>query len=173
MAATIFSQAPVWVWPVLVALIVLGVQQSRTRHQSLRRGIVLPAVMTAVSLVGVISASGASVGAILVWTIGLAVATGLASKLGIWRGISWSDSQQRLSVPGSWFPLALFLGIFAVKFLAGMALATVPELRDAAHFVMATSLIYGAFTGLFVARGIAMWLATSRCGIPGYKTSVR
>lgn len=160
MAATIFSQIPVWVWPLLAALIVLGVKQSRTRHQSLRRGILVPAVMTAVSLFGVISASGTNVGAILIWAIGLIVSTGLASKLGVWRGISWSDRGQLLRVPGSWFPLALFLGIFAVKFLAGMALATVPGLRDAAYFVMTTSLIYGAFSGLFIARGIAMWLAT-------------
>lgn len=162
MAAIILSQIPAWVWLVLVALVVLGATQFRTRRQSLLRGVLVPVVMTAFSLFGVISASGANVDAILVWAIGLLASTVLASRLGVWRGLSWSDSEQLLIVPGSWVPLALFLGIFAVKFIAGMALAIGPELRNAARFVMATSLIYGAFSGLFAARGIDMWKASQK-----------
>lgn len=119
----------------------------------------MPAAMTAFSLYGVMSASAGHAGAILVWAAALAVFGGLAVKLGAWRGISWSVEEQLLTVPGSWLPMAMFLGIFTVKFLAGMALARLPELRSSGVFIMTTSLVYGAFSGLFLARGVAMWKA--------------
>jgi len=65
-------------------------------------------------------------------------------------------AEGRLSVPGSWLPLALMLGLFATKFAVGVLVALAPALRHDAAFAASAGLAYGAFSGLFLGRALAL-----------------
>jgi hypothetical protein len=66
-------------------------------------------------------------------------------------------------VPGSWVPLVLMVGIFASKYVVGVALNLHPELMHEATFTLGFSALNGAFSGVFAARAIRLWrLALAR-----------
>ncbi len=50
----ILEHTPVWVWGVFVAILLLGLQQTRTRDVSIARATILPVVMILLSLSGVL-----------------------------------------------------------------------------------------------------------------------
>lgn len=56
-------------------------------------------------------------------------------------------------------PLAHILAIFFTKFAVGAVMATQPALKAAPMLGRAARGAYGAFSGMFFARGVAMWKA--------------
>ena len=162
MPIQIFHQAPVWVWPLLAGLVALGLSQRRDRTIALPRAAIVPLVMAGLSLLGVSSAFGTQPAALLAWALGMAGGVVLADAGGLWSGIVWSAPQRRLRVPGSWVPLALILAVFVTKFAVGAITATQPLLRAAPMFGIAVGCAYGLLSGMFLARGVAMWKAVRR-----------
>lgn len=151
----ILEHTPRWVWVVLVALVAAGIAQARPRRITPMRLVVLPALLTGLSLLGLVTAfSGAAAPA--GWTTGVVIAGTLAVALGAPAGARWDAGGLRLALPGSWLPLALMLGLFAVKFTVGMLVARSPALRHVDAFVGATGLAYGIFSGLFLGRALAL-----------------
>ena len=55
-----------------------------------------------------------------------------------------------------YLPLVLMLGIFATKFFVGVNLAMHPALATDPIFAGGFSLVYGMFSGVFLARGMAL-----------------
>ncbi|NIE65226.1 DUF6622 family protein [Burkholderia sp. Ax-1719] len=157
MYLSLIQHTPHWVWGTLAALIVLGVRQSVPRQRSLRSATALPLVMTAFSLYGVVSDFAHEPLALAAWALGAGALFSVMTTQGAWRGVRWSQTQQRLIVPGSWLPLALYLGLFCVKFVVGATLAMHPARVDDADFACLTGLAYGAFSGVFVSRSYAMF----------------
>ncbi len=153
----ILQHTPVWVWLLLAALVALGLTQIRARQMTLRRATLLPLIMLALSLFGVLSTFGGHALPLLAWATGAAVSASTARALGAWRGATWSAHAARFDVPGSWLPMALILILFSIKFGVGVNLALHPGLKDVATFSAAASLAYGFFSGLFLARAIAFW----------------
>jgi hypothetical protein len=156
MVIAIVQHTPVWVWGLLAALTSLGLWQTRDRQMSLRRITVLPLVMVVLSLSGVLGAFGPSIAALAAWAAGVAAAQVAASHLLDLRGAAWSPSTECLRVPGSWLPLTLILGLFAVKYFAGYNLAVNPALATTAGFAGLCSLAYGLVSGLFMARALSL-----------------
>ncbi|WP_322046366.1 DUF6622 family protein [Paraburkholderia sp. J67] len=157
MFASLIQHTPHWVWGTLVALIVLGMRQSEPRRRSLRSATTLPLVMTALSLYGVVSVFAHEPLALAAWALGAAALFSVMTTQGAWNGVHWSATQECLVVPGSWLPLALYLGLFCVKFAVGATLAIHPARIDDANFACLTGLAYGAFSGVFLSRSYAMW----------------
>jgi len=155
MLLAILEHTPRWVWLLLVALLASGIAQSRPRRVTLTRLTVLPAALTGLSLLGVVGAF-AGTAATAGWAVGLAAATALALALGAPPGARWQADERRLALPGSWLPLALMLGLFAVKFGVNVLLARAPQLRHAAALAATAGLAYGAFSGLFLGRALAV-----------------
>lgn len=157
MFVAIVSRTPVWVWVLLVALVALGLTQTRTRLVTPVRATVLPVVMMGLSLFGVLSTFGAKPWPIGAWLGALVATTLVAEALGAWRGTTWSVAASMFKVPGSWLPMVVIMSIFAVKFYVGVRVAMQPELKQAAHFSLIVCLVYGVFSGLFLARGVTFW----------------
>nr|WP_322054261.1 DUF6622 family protein [Paraburkholderia bannensis] len=157
MTASLIQHTPHWVWGVLAALTVLGVRQSVPQRRSLRSATSLPLVMTLFSLYGVASVFGREPLALAAWTLGSGVLFSVLTTQGAWRGMRWSAAQRCLIVSGSWIPLALYLGLFCVKFAVGATLAMHPARVDDVNFACLTGLAYGAFSGVFLSRSYAMW----------------
>jgi hypothetical protein len=161
MILTIVQHTPLWVWGLLAGLIALGLVQTRDSAMTLSRILVIPAVMLALSLMGVVGAFGGRPMALGAWAVGLGLALLFGRRLVRSQGARWSAAERRVQMPGSWLPLALIVGLFAIKYLAGVSLAIEPRLAADAAFAGACCLAYGVFSGLFLAR------AWSLCALAG------
>ena len=151
----ILEHTPRWVWVALVALLAAGTAQARPRHVTASRLVVLPSVLTVLSLLGLMAAfpgSAAPAG----WTVGVVAAAMLGIALGAPAGARREAGGRRLALPGSWLPLALMLGLFATKFTVGVLVARSPALRQVDAFVGTTGLAYGIFSGVFLGRALAL-----------------
>jgi hypothetical protein len=152
MILSILEHTPVWVWALFCALLALGIAQTRTRQVSTARATILPILMIALSLSGVLSAFSLVALACLTWVVGFFVSLGLAGEVMAVRGASWSPQERHFRVPGSFVPLTLILGLFVTKYVAGVVLAVNPSLAANIRAVVVLSLVYGSFAGLFWAR---------------------
>jgi hypothetical protein len=152
MILDILAHTPVWVWIVFGALILLGLQQSRTRDVSIARATILPIVMIVLSLSGVVGAFGPVPFALVAWAAGAGLSLALAGKAVAVRGASRSTQPGHLRVPGSFVPVMLIMAVFITKYSAGVALAINPSLAANTAVAVTLSLVYGAFSGLFWSR---------------------
>jgi hypothetical protein len=146
---------PLWVFALLMGLITLGLLQTRTRHIRRRRLLSINIALAVFTLVGVAQqwwptpwlawglASWAASCLLITWVLGQGAAP---------LGASYSTDTRRFTVPGSWLPLALFMAIFACKFVVGMLGATAPHLLQNLSAAMGISALYGLFSGVLNAR---------------------
>ena len=164
----IIRHTPIWVWGLLAALLVLGASQTRDREVGLARVTLLPLAMIALALYGVASVFGAHPEPLLAWMVGVVAALTVAGRLVAPRGARWLAMTDRLHVPGSWLPMALIVLIFLVKYAVGVSVALHPELAVAEGFSGLASLTYGVFSGLFLARGLALWRVSRADAVPAF-----
>ena len=158
-ALAIAQHTPLGVWALLAALVALGVVQSKARSVTVSRATVLPLVLLALSLWGVVSvfAQAEALGA---WAAGVVAAAALNLRWGSPQGARWSATEQRFHLPGSWVPMVLMLGIFCTKFAIGVSLARNAGFSGALGFAVAASLAYGLFSGVFLGRALVLWRKT-------------
>ena len=157
MILAILHHTPSWVWAVLAALVAIGVKQSFPRRLRLGRVTTLPVVFVALSLAGVVSAFGPRDAALAAWALGLALAAVAMRTLGAPAAARWLPAECAFEVPGSWLPLALMLGIFALRFAVAVLLAQQPALRGDATFAALAGFGYGGCSGVFLGRALALW----------------
>ena len=72
-------------------------------------------------------------------------------------GARYCNASRRFDLPGSAMPLVLIMGIFLTKYLVGVELAMQPALARDSAFALQIAALYGAFSGLFVARAMRLW----------------
>lgn len=152
MIREIIRQTPVWVWLVLAVLLVLGFLQSRPRKVPPVVALILPAIMTGLSLYSVISLSPHIAG-FTGWGAGLvaaAILNGLVFRSP--RGVRRDAGANRLALLGSWLPLALMMAIFATQFVVGVTTAISPATAVAPGFNVAITVLLGFCAGMFLSR---------------------
>ena len=148
----ILTHVPAWVWFLLLVLIALGLSQSRDRWVGAARLRLMPLVFLAFSAWSTVSAFGWQAFTVLGFLAGLAASRQLVLASG-WPGVVRYDAARHAYfVPGSWVPLALMMGIFALKFMLGMLLAMNPQLPQQAAAVLGLSALNGTLGALFLAR---------------------
>lgn len=152
MTSQIVSNTPLWVWGLLLALFWLGTNQLMMRTASLGRVVRMALLMAAFSLYGTVSASGSSPGAIAAWVAAVATVGWFVSRASLAEGTQYLPQQRAFVIPGSWVPLALMLGLFAVKYLAGVSIALGAPIVHTALFGPLLGLVYGGFSGVFLGR---------------------
>ncbi len=150
---------PVWVFALLLGLIALGLLQTRTRHVGQRRLLGINIALTVFTLVGVVQqwrhTPWLAVG-LLSWAASCAVVAWGLGQGAAPAGASYNAQTRRFTVPSSWLPLALFMAIFACKFVVGMLSATTPEALHSVQAAMGISALYGFFSGLLNARALRL-----------------
>ncbi|HEV8313438.1 MAG TPA: DUF6622 family protein, partial [Burkholderiaceae bacterium] len=72
-------------------------------------------------------------------------------------GTVYDARARRFSLPGSPVPLVLMMGIFCTKFVAGVTLATAPQMAQELSFALPIAAMYGAFSGVFLGRAMRLW----------------
>lgn len=151
----ILQHTPHWVWVLLAALLALGFAQTRARRLGPARAALLPAAMLAWSLWGVAAGFG-SVAALAAWMLGVLAAAVAVARLPLPRGARWNAAARSFDLPGSWLPLTLIVALFGIKFGVGASLAIDPALRENTVFAACASLAFGAFSGVFAGRALAL-----------------
>ncbi len=152
MLIEIFKRAPLWVFLLFGVLLVLGFNQSRDRRLGRARLLALPAAMAGLSLYGVYSAFGWAPWGISCWGLGLIAALLAGIRLAPAGLARWSAETRQFEIKGSWLPLILMMAIFSTKFAVGVLSARKLAVATDPHFASAISLIYGFFSGIFLAR---------------------
>lgn len=153
----ILRHTPVWVFGVFVALLVLGVRRLRASDVPVRRLLILPIVMTGLSLLGLWQAFGASAMAAMAWTLAFTGTAALGWALPRKAGVQYSPTSRRVHVPGSWLPLALMMTIFFLRYVVAVSLSMHPALRLDPSYVAGIAALYGLASGSFAARTANTW----------------
>ena len=158
----VLTHTPWWVFIVFIVLLVLGYQQSRDRTVSRRRLLLLPVAMLGLSFYGVASSFGLGLLSCFAWALGVGAVTSFFSqrlKSSVQPGPAGS-----FLVQGSWWPLALMMAIFFIKYVTGYALTRNLAIAFQPWFIGAVSLSLGILSGAFIARTGAALHARSEGG---------
>jgi hypothetical protein len=95
--------------------------------------------------------------ALLGWLGGAAVAFAASMQLQSSTAIQYDATNRRFQLPGSMVPLALFMGIFFTKYAVGVSLGMQPALAHNVNFALSIATLYGAFSGVLLARTAKLW----------------
>lgn len=155
----IIKRTPIWVFVLFFTLLILGYLQTKDREVKLRTVFILPISMIVLSVFGVSSAFGAIPVALVAWLLGSVVSLSVALKLAFPKGVSYSNTEKKLSIPGSWIPLFLMMAIFFTKYFVGVVVAQQLPIISEIEFIVLVSILYGCFSGMFLSRSIVMWQA--------------
>lgn len=153
----ILANTPRWVWVLLLALLWLGLSQAVTRSVSLKRITLMPVAMTGLSLYGTVTVFGADPQVLLAWLVAAGLTGTRVLSQALPEAVRYDPATRRFNLPGSWVPLMLILGIFMTKYVVGAVTAMQPALAGDTRFSLGFGAMYGAFSGIFLARAIRLW----------------
>ena len=176
MIGAILTATPVWVWFLLAGLLWLGIGMLKASTVGATRVAIMPVAMTGLSLWGTISAFSQSPvygDALLVWVVAAVVLAAAVGTMPAPRGASYNAQDRTFTVPGSWVPLVLILGIFLVKYVVGVEIAMNPALRHDGTYSLTCGAIYGVFSGMFTGRPIRLARLAMRASTPSRATPAR
>lgn len=168
MLLQILVHTPAWVFALLALLVCLGALQLRDRHLSLHRALILPAVMLLLSATAVLTTFGETRMAIPAWLAGVLLTAGLMQIGRPPAKARWNSAEGILTVPGSWGPMALMMGIFATRYGVAATLAMAPALAGQTLFAVGFATLYGVLSGLFAGRAAQLYRLTR---LPGTAAS--
>jgi len=154
---TTLHGTPVRIWFLLAGLVALGLSQARPHTLGAARAAALPAAPFVQSLAGVASSFGLGAATLAAWLAGAGLAFSLVPRWLPRAEGRWSDALDRVHVAGSWLPLALIVGLFTIKYVAGTSLALHPQAASDAVFAVPFCFAYGLFAGAFAVRGRQLW----------------
>ena len=154
MITQILQHTPLWVFALFLGLVYLGYVQSRTRRVSRQRLIVLPVVMLGWSAYSVWSTFDAHSTALAAWACVWGAVVAIALVRTPSRRAAYDASTKQFTVPGSWMPLALMMGIFFFKYAVAVGHAMKPGILETTTAVVVVAGTYGLFSGMFAARAL-------------------
>jgi hypothetical protein len=160
--ANIVGHTPVWVFPLIVAVLWLGSINLRERNVSLRSLFILPVVMLVMSIGNSIGTSAGP------WT---ALADWLCSAA-IGAIIGWYLTQApiklnpgRIVLPRSTIPLIVCIALIVWRYAFGYLYGRYPELRADGNYALVLiaggALLGGVMLGRYGRLGLWYWHATA------------
>ena len=156
----IVTNTPLWVWPLMVLIVGLGVLGLRPRVMPLWRLAILPIVGLALSFVGI--AQAVQTGLVAAgWGLALLAGLPLGQALGRRRAVRLLDDG-RLEISGGWFMLGFGLSIFVVRYALGVLFAMLPALKAEPLWMLLSGGIGGVVAGIGIGWLVGVRLRTPR-----------
>jgi hypothetical protein len=146
---------PLWVFGLFIGLVALGWLQTRTRQVRKLQLLGAKVVLTVVTLISVVQLWWPTPWlaiALISWALTGLLVSWVLSQSAAPTGASYNPATQRFTLPGSGWPLALFMAIFACKFVVGMFSAIAPETMRSLQAAIGISALYGLLSGIVIAR---------------------
>ena len=151
----ILQHIPVWVFLILAGLLWLGLAARKDRMIRWRVPIIVPVALSIMAITSLLAQYGATD---LLWPA-------LMAWAGVCAWIAWRFANRPLpetfqydlesakfQLPGSNVPLAMYMGIFAFKFMVGFMSGMRMPIVNELLFVLGISGVYGLFSGLFLSN---------------------
>ena len=151
-AADIAARTPLWVWPLLAALLFMGWLQSRDRIVAKARLLIPPMVFAGIGAVS-LALNGPSLVAATALILAL-ITGGLLGKMLGRRNRAIILSDGKVQVRGEWVSMGLILVIFASRFVAGAAQGIDPSLAGTATIAVPMAILSGFTVGLTGMRAL-------------------
>ncbi len=151
----IVSRVPVWVWPLLVLLVVLGL---RATHR--RETMVLPVYL--MPLLGMLSINAVNRfqgGAVLWGVFAVAYLSGIGIGLWFQRRVVLGKSGTRVTLRGEWLTFGLMMTVFWMNFAGGVMRAVAPAIYGGLGFQTGFTIIAGVAAGIFLGRAVRVFRA--------------
>ncbi len=166
----IVAHTPLWVWPILLFVLALGIYGLRPRVVPPWRLAILPLVGLGMSLSAIVQ-SPRSVLTSGGWLIGLLLALPAGHLLGRRREAKWLEGG-RLEIAGGAFMLAFGLSIFAARYALGVLFGVLPELKAESLWIVLSGGVGGAIAGIglgwlagLLVRRPTPWLRRARYAV--------
>ena len=157
MVQSILLGPPLWVWPLLAGLILIGLRASRTRTVRATLFYLLP-LMGLMSINTVMKLPNPQ----LVWpTFVITYVAGIFLGYRLQRRWLIGKSDANVTLAGEWFTMAVLMIIFWVNFANGTVQAVAPELVAAPVFLIAMVLLISVASGSFTGRALNVVRAAS------------
>jgi len=155
MFSEIFAHTPFWVYFIFLGLLALGYYQSQDKLLEHNKIFILPVIMLIYSCSSVFSTFGPQLSAIIFFNIAIMLIAWNGRQLGIIKNsIFYLPETNTFLFKGSWVWLGLMMAIFFTKYTVNVLVARQADIIGDPSFVNLISALYGAFTGLFLARVI-------------------
>ena len=151
-AGDIISRTPLWVWPLLAALLVMGWMHSRDRVVAKARLLVQPLVFAGIGMANFVL-NGPSAIAATALLLALSAGAMAGQALGRRDGAT-VDASGKVHVPGEWVSMGLILVIFASRFAGGAAQGIDPALAGTAAIAVPMAVVSGFTVGLTGMRAL-------------------
>ena len=157
MLLQILAHTPKWVFALFFGLVWLGSRQLLAGRVSLTRVTIMPVAMGGLAIYGVLSAFGDTPLALAGWALAALASAAVVLHRPLPAGIRYDASARSFQMPGSAVPLVLMMGIFMTKYSVGVLFAMHPELARHHDIAIGIGTLYGAFSGIFMARSLRLW----------------
>lgn len=145
---------PWWVYVLIVFLIKLGINASKTNIVSLKKLFIVPVVFTFMSIHTLLTSFQVNLLTLSTWTGSILIGIFLG-WLQIYRYKLRVDKQHFLiEIPGTWSTMIIIIIIFVAKYYFGYQLAVDPHKANQTGFEFSMLAISGTCTGLFIGRFI-------------------
>ena len=151
-AIDIITHTPLWVWPLLAYTLFVGWRMTRDRIVAPWRLFIMPAIAAPLAMASLLS-SGNTLAELAGFATG--VASGVVAGLTVARRRpARLRDDGRLALSGDWLPLALMIGLFAVRYASGIAVGIDPRIADHPAFMFAGLFTSGLFAAVMIVRGL-------------------
>jgi hypothetical protein len=159
MILEILSRTPIWVFPLLALLLWLGVRDLRDRAVPSWQPVILAIVFPIISISTVLTTAVPAVNG-----LALLVAAGGAAAVAGWltapaARVEADANPKRVRLPGSFIPLAVIVGVFAVRYYFGYLFGRYPELRAEAFWNYLSIGLSAPFSGYIFGRNLRLTVA--------------
>jgi hypothetical protein len=149
----VLQHTPIWVWFVLCGITAVGLRQVADRVVTSRRLAITPVALGAYSLWGAVAAFGPHAEVLVAWVMGVALAV-VANHWLAWPRQVEYQGDGRYAVQGSIWPLLSMWSVFAVRYVTTVTLVMHPGWAHGTTFSLLMPAVYGALSGLFLARSL-------------------
>lgn len=153
----LFTEAPIWVWPLFIFIIIIGLRTTKTREIHIGFYYALP--LLGLTTISNIFAMPNTLIAAICFFASYLIAAAAAFKL----QKQWilNIKQSRVRVAGEWLTFTSLMLIFGLNFIRSILEATNPNIYNSMIFIALFSSIAGLVAGSFLGRSLRI-LYTSR-----------
>lgn len=151
--SAIITGTPVWVWPLFILLVVLGL---RARHErSVPSGLFYALPLLGLSALNAVF--GLSAGP-LIWAV-FAAAYGAGSYGGYLVQRRWTLGREgaRVRLAGENLTLTMMMLVFGTNFVGGFLEAVTPQVYAGLSFQMIFAAVVALSSGSFAGRAVRVW----------------
>ncbi|MFK7834816.1 MAG: hypothetical protein AB8B60_01235 [Sulfitobacter sp.] len=146
----VLSGAPIWVWPLLLVLVLLGLRSSKTRSTPMAVIYALP-FLGAMTLGNIMSLPQPAV----VWTaFGIGYLLMVAICFGLQKCWIIEKSARRVTLKGEWLTMGFLMIMFWANFVSGTVQAISPATYASIPFLGGLAVTLGAASGSFLGRSM-------------------